>query len=90
MVQFDYTVTLGNVLTTLTLLSAFVGGAWKLIANHLNHLEKKIVETAATVKTSISEHQELELQFFNQRFTTIETDIREIREHLRKVHERTL
>lgn len=40
--QFDWTITLGNLLSTVIMLVAFVGGAYRFIMNHLQHFEDRI------------------------------------------------
>ena len=42
MPQFDWTVTLGNLLSTVVILFMFVGGAYRFVYNHLKHWQEQI------------------------------------------------
>lgn len=42
MFQFDWTITLGNLLSTVVILCMVIGGAYRFVYNHLQHWQDEI------------------------------------------------
>lgn len=73
MPHFEWSISLGNILTTLFLLLSFIGGAYKFVYNHMEHL-------AAEMRAALRAHEEKEMAMFAQRFDAVDKDIRELRD----------
>lgn len=85
---FEWTVTLGNVLSAVTIAITVIGAGWKYVTNHLEHFSKRLEAHAVEVKTDLVEQREkvrADLQiaqtYIFERLGVMERDIREIREH---------
>ncbi len=91
MPTFDWTISLGNILTTVFVLIGFVGGAWKFVYNHIEHLRAELLQRALEVKTDLelaqekamerlNQHARDEYALFSTRFDSLDKDIRELRD----------
>ena len=74
--QFDWTISLGNIISVIVMVGAFVGGAYKFVLNHLEHLE-------LTLKHLLDEQD----QRNKTAFGSLEGDIRELRSWIIQLHE---
>ena len=64
-VHFDWTITLGNLLSIAVIALMFGGGVFRLLANHISHFETRI---------------NLRFDAVNQRFNALEADVRQMRD----------
>lgn len=87
MFQFDWTITLGNVLSTVMLLLAFVGGAYRFVFNHIEHMRDQMARDVKAAKEQLAAHvDEAKTQVahlgeaVNRRFDSMDKDIRELRD----------
>ena len=72
MLQFDWTITLGNLISTVAMLMAFVGGAYRLVNNHFAHFGVQVTR----LETALQQHVDL----CNTQFASLDKDIRELRD----------
>jgi hypothetical protein len=79
---FDWTITLGNILSTITILIGGLGVTYKMVTNHLIHLETELKTAAAEVKRELLARAEQQTQYLNQRFDSLERDTRELRDRI--------
>ena len=74
--QFDWTISLGNIISVIVMVGAFVGGAYKFVLNHLEHLELRLKH--------LFDEQD---QRNKTAFGSLEGDIRELRSWIIQLHE---
>ena len=77
---FDWTISLGTLLSTITLLIAFVGGAWHLVTNHVKHLVSEL-------KAELLAHEARETTFVAERFAMISTSLERLEKDIRELRD---
>lgn len=71
--SFDWTISLGSLLSMAAMVITVIGSLYRVVTNHLKHLSEKF-------DMALRSHTAQEQEFLSQRFDSIETDIRQLRD----------